>query len=206
MVSSVKRVVSSVKRVVSLVRAELGAVPIRFAVAQAVCGVLPPFVGVRLRTRILRLGGLHIGRGTTVWGRIVIGGSSDPARRLSLGDECMINGGCTFDVAAPIIVGRNVAFGQEVLVVTGGHDVGPSGRRAAALVARPVTIGEGAWLGARAIVLPGVTIGAGAVVAAGAVVTRDVPPDTMVAGVPARQIGDLTDQSDTIDSTDRIER
>lgn len=188
--------VRSVSRVGALVRAELGALPIRFVVAQAVCGVLPPFVGVRLRTRILRLGGLHIGRGTTVWGRIVVGGAADPAGRLSFGDQCMVNGGCTFDVAAPITVGRNVAFGQEVLVVTGGHEIGPPGRRAAALVARPVTIGEGAWLGARAIVLPGVTVGAGAVVAAGAVVTRDVLPNTMVAGVPARQIGDLTDRID----------
>lgn len=178
-------------RIMALVRAELGTAPIRFVFAQAICGVLPPFVGVRLRTRMLRLGGLRIGRGTTIWGQILIGGSPDPARQLSFGDECMINGGCTFDVAAPITVGCNVAFGHEVLVVTGGHEVGPSGRRAGALTARPVTIGEGAWLGARAIVLPGVTIGAGAVVAAGAVVTRDVPPDTMVAGVPARPLGDL---------------
>jgi maltose O-acetyltransferase len=57
---------------------------------------------------------------------------------------------------------------------------------------RPVTIGNGAWLGARCTILPGVNVGEGAIVAAGAVVTHDVPANTMVAGVPARAIRDLS--------------
>jgi maltose O-acetyltransferase len=52
-------------------------------------------------------------------------------------------------------------------------------------VSAPITIGDGAWLGARSTILPGVTIGAGAVVAAGSVVIGDVAPDVVVAGVPA---------------------
>ena len=183
------------RRIGRLVRAEVSTVPLRFLVAQALCGLVPPFLGVRLRPRLLRLGGLRIGRGTTVWGRVLVGGASDPARRLTFGEDCIVNGNCTFDVAAPITVGHNVAFGHEVLVVTGGHVLGPSGRRAADLRADPVVIGDGAWLGARSIVLPGVTIGPGAVVAAGAVVTRDVPADTLVAGVPARPLRDLAVQA-----------
>ena len=54
-----------------------------------------------------------------------------------------------------------------------------------------MTIGDGCWLGARAVVLPGVRIGAGSIVAAGALVTRDVPPNSLVAGVPAKLVRDL---------------
>jgi acetyltransferase-like isoleucine patch superfamily enzyme len=78
-----------------------------------------------------------------------------------------------------------------VLLLTGGHVIGPPGRRAAELTCEPIVVGTGAWLGARVTVLPGVTIGDGAVVAAGAVVTRDVAPHTVVAGVPARHLNDL---------------
>jgi acetyltransferase-like isoleucine patch superfamily enzyme len=59
----------------------------------------------------------------------------------------------------------------------------------------PVEIGEDVWIGAHAVVLPGVRIGSGAVVGAGAVVNRDVPPNTIVGGVPARVIGDRRGKS-----------
>ena len=59
------------------------------------------------------------------------------------------------------------------------------------LVARGITIDDGAWIGSRVVILPGVHVGKGAVVAAGAVVTRNVPPQAMVAGVPARFVRDL---------------
>jgi maltose O-acetyltransferase len=65
-------------------------------------------------------------------------------------------------------------------------------RRAGDLKAEPVTIGDGAWIGARATILPGVTIGGGAVVAAGSVVTRDLPANVLAGGVPARVIRELT--------------
>lgn len=80
---------------------------------------------------------------------------------------------------------------HQVLILTTSHEIGPQGQRAAALEARPVCIGSGAWLGARCTILPGVTIGAGAIIAAGAVVSRDVPANTMVAGIPARVIKSL---------------
>jgi acetyltransferase-like isoleucine patch superfamily enzyme len=68
------------------------------------------------------------------------------------------------------------------------------------LVASPVTIGDGVWVGAGVIVLPGVTIGSGAVVAAGSVVTRDVPANAKVAGNPAKVIGWL--EQETNERTD----
>jgi maltose O-acetyltransferase len=163
----------------------------RLAIAQALAAILPWYVGVRLRVSLFRFAGVHIGRGTTIWGRIHVAGSEDPARKLTIGDECHINGGCHFDVSAPIEISDNATLGHEVLLLTGGHVIGPPGRRAAALTCKPIVVGRGAWLGARVTVLPGVTIGDGAVVAAGAVVTRDVPPHTVVAGVPARHLNEL---------------
>jgi acetyltransferase-like isoleucine patch superfamily enzyme len=59
----------------------------------------------------------------------------------------------------------------------------------------PIRIEDGVWIGSRVTVLPGVTIGAGAVIAAGAVVNRDVPPDTLVGGVPARVLRHLDEPS-----------
>jgi acetyltransferase-like isoleucine patch superfamily enzyme len=79
-----------------------------------------------------------------------------------------------------------VAVGPGVYFITGTHRIGSHTQRAGPVIAAPIRVGDGVWIGARAILLPGVTVGAGAIVAAGAVVTRDVPADTLVAGVPAQ--------------------
>ena len=60
--------------------------------------------------------------------------------------------------------------------------------------AQPITIGEGAWLGAHVVVGPGVTIGARAVIGAGSIVTRDIPPDVVAVGSPCRVVRDITEQ------------
>ena len=112
-------------------------------------------------------------------------------RRLTIGPNCWINVGCRFDLSDDISIGPGVALGHDVLILTSTHRLGDHHRRAAELTVGPVTIDEGAWIGARAVILPGRTIGAGAVVAAGAVVTQDVPPDVMVGGVPARELKPL---------------
>jgi acetyltransferase-like isoleucine patch superfamily enzyme len=164
---------------------------LRLLVALGVTALLPPFALTRIRVRVLRLGGVAVGPGTTVWGKISIAGAREAASNVVIGAECGINGGCVFDAAAPITIGDGVAMGHEVMIVTSGHRPGPPGRRAAQVYAEPVVIGRGAWLGARVVVLPGVEIGEGAVVAAGAVVNRNVEPHTLVAGVPARKVRDL---------------
>jgi acetyltransferase-like isoleucine patch superfamily enzyme len=79
---------------------------------------------------------------------------------------------------------------SKVNLVTAGHPVEPDKRRAY-ITAEPITIGTNVWIGAAATILPGVNIGADAVVAAGAVVTHDVPPASLVAGVPATVIRHL---------------
>ncbi len=75
-------------------------------------------------------------------------------------------------------------------IVTAGHPVSPAERRNGITMA-PVVIGNNVWIGAAATILPGVSIGDNAVIAAGAVVSRNVPADTMAAGVPARVLKQL---------------
>ncbi|MEZ4681175.1 MAG: hypothetical protein R2932_43875 [Caldilineaceae bacterium] len=164
----------------------------RLQLARLALSLLPPYVGSRLRVRVLRLAGLQIGHGTVFWGLPTILGSGDLSRRLRIGRDCWINVGCLFDVNAELILGDRVSLGQEVMILTNGHHIADEERRAGALAARPVVVEDGAWLSTRCTILPGVTVGAGAVVAAGAVVTRSVPANVMVGGVPAQIIRELS--------------
>ena len=102
-----------------------------------------------------------------------------------------MNHRCYFDTRDRISVGARVAFGMEVMVCTSTHEPGDQQRRAGPYTTAPVTIGDGSWIGARALILPGVTVGEGCVVAAGAVVREDCEPGGLYAGVPARRVRDL---------------
>ena len=141
----------------------------------------------RMRCGLLRLCGASIGRRCFVRGGLLIQESFN----LTLGDDVFINAGCCLDLSAPIVIGSRVQMAYQVTLITGGHAIGPHESRAGEHCPAPIYIGDGAWIGARAIILPGVTIGAGAVVAAGALVTKDVPPDTLVVGVPAQPVREL---------------
>lgn len=174
-------------------REETSALQPRILLMQLVAALLPPHVGGRLRGILMRLAGLQVGRHTTILGIPRIIGEGDLGSRLTIGDNVMINIRCHFDLNDKITIGAHTSLGHEVMILTASHVLGPRGRRAGALTTKPVIIGEGAWIGARSVILPGVTIGAGSIVAAGAIVNRDVPPDTLVAGVPARPIRQLED-------------
>ena len=114
-------------------------------------------------------------------------------RDLSIGERSFINRGTFIDAQAPVRIGRNVAIGHNVLLLTSTHTIGPHDCRAGQqTIVAPVTIGDGTWIGAAAAVLPGVVIGAGCVIAAGAVVTSDCEPDGLYAGVPAVRKRDLS--------------
>lgn len=192
-------VASIAARVRRAVREDLGELRLRRSLALAVCGVLPDLVGNRIRTAIIRLGGIHVGRGTTFGGAPSVSGRS----QLRIGRDCWINVAARFDLSATVEIGDRVAIGQEALILTNSHEIGPSESRAGRLANRTVRIGDGTWLGARVVVLPGVTIGAGAIVAAGSVVTRDVPADILVAGVPAVPVRDLAAGVRLVPTADR---
>ena len=109
-------------------------------------------------------------------------------RKISLGKRNVINFGCLLDGRKfHIKVGNDVSIGPEASILTLGHDTqSPTFEDQGG----DVVINDYAWIGFRAIILPGVTIGEGAVVGAGAVVSRDVQPYSIVAGNPATKIGE----------------
>jgi maltose O-acetyltransferase len=189
---SVERNVRSalVQRLVAEGRKEIASLDVRLSLGLFAMRLPPLLVGGRARALILRLAGVDIGPGSAIGGPISIAGVGR-AEGLRIGTECFVNGHCHFYVTDRIEIGDRVALGQEVMILTGTHDTSDPTHRNGPIIARPVTVGSGAWLGARCVVLPGVTIGEGAVVAAGAVVTRDVPAHTIAAGVPAKVLRSL---------------
>jgi acetyltransferase-like isoleucine patch superfamily enzyme len=107
--------------------------------------------------------------------------------RMRIGDRVFVNNGTVIIAVEEIVIGDDVAFAHEVLLIdSDSHGVEGQPHKQA-----PIRIGDGCWLGARSIVLPGVTLGKRVLVAAGAVVTRDVPDDCLVAGNPARVVRQL---------------
>jgi len=107
-------------------------------------------------------------------------------KNLALGREVFINIGCRFQDTGGITIGDGTLIGHGSILTTLNHAVDPD--RRADMLPAPVVIGQKVWLGAGVTVVPGVTIGDGAIVGAGAVVTKDVPPNTIVAGVPAKVV------------------
>ncbi len=108
--------------------------------------------------------------------------------QVSLGEGGFINSGVMLVDNAPITIGDGVLIGPGTQLITASHPLDPDERDKAIDLARPIVVGDRAWIGASAIILPGVTIGDAAVVGAGAVVTKDVAPRTVVAGNPARML------------------
>jgi maltose O-acetyltransferase len=164
---------------------------VRLRLAQIVASPMPKYVGGRVRAQILRLAGFRLGRGTIVFGMPDLTGMGDIYGRLAVGESCLISWGCYFDLEAPITVGNRVGFSPQVSIITSSHDVGSPHSRVGELNPQPIVIEDGVWLGVRCTVLAGVTIHEGAVVAAGALVTKDVPRDTLVGGVPAKILRSL---------------
>jgi acetyltransferase-like isoleucine patch superfamily enzyme len=112
-------------------------------------------------------------------------------RFITIGKRVFINHACSFLDMGGITIEDDVLIGPKVNLITENHPLDPSDRRA--LVSRPIVIKRNAWIGAAATILPGVTIGENSVVAAGAVVSKDVPANTVVGGIPAKFIKYLND-------------
>lgn len=131
--------------------------------------------------------------------RALLGGVAEGARieapfhcaygfNLFLGEGVFLNAGCTILDTAPVRIGKGTLLGPNVQIYCAEHHREASGRLAGLEIAKPVTIGDNAWIGGGAVILAGVSIGEGAIVGAGAVVTRDVPANATVVGNPARVV------------------
>jgi serine acetyltransferase len=168
----------------------------RKVIAEAAARVLPHQTFNRTRTALLRAAGVTIGDHSLLLGPIRITGDGDPCSLISIGSNTIITGPVQMDVGAEVRIGDWVRLGHDVTLLTIDHDIGGYWLRSGTTAYRPIVIGSHSWLASRVTVLPGVTIGESAVVAAGAVVTKDVPPNTMVAGVPARVVRELSENEE----------
>ena len=111
---------------------------------------------------------------------------TDCGKNITVGKNVFINSGCCFQDQGGITIGDGALIGHQVVLATLNHDLNPERRKS--MKAAPIVIGKNVWIGAHATVLAGVSIGDNAVIAAGAVVTKDVPPMTVVAGIPAKTV------------------
>lgn len=105
---------------------------------------------------------------------------------LTIGSRVFINRDAY--IRSNVTIGDGVSIGPFVRLITDSHHIGEVGHRAGPGKIEEILVGEGAWIGAGVTVLGGVTIGAGSIVAAGALVKDNVPPNSIVGGVPAKII------------------
>lgn len=117
---------------------------------------------------------------------------TDCGKNIHIGKNVFINMGCKFQDQGGIFIGDGALIGHNVVLATLNHAKSPQNR--SSMLPAPIHIGKNVWIGANATVLPGVTIGDGAIVAAGAVVTRDIPENTIVGGVPAKVIRTISEE------------
>lgn len=139
-----------------------------------------PFHSVR--NFLYRLCGMKIGRGSTLH----MGARFFQPKNIVIGEDSLIGDHIFLDGRAPLIIGNHVDIASQVMIYNSEHNLTDETNRA---IESPVRIGDYVFIGPRVIIMPGVNIGRGAVVAGGAVVTKDVFEKTIVAGVPAKEIG-----------------
>ncbi len=112
-------------------------------------------------------------------------------KHITIGENVFINHGCSFLDLGGITIDDDVLIGPKVNLITENHPVDPNARKHLDL--KSIHIKRNVWIGAGATILPGVIIGENSIVAAGAVVTKDVPANVIVGGVPAKLIKEITD-------------
>ena len=117
---------------------------------------------------------------------------TDCGKNIHIGKHVFINMGCKFQDQGGIFIGDGTLIGHNVVLATLNHAKSPMDR--STMIPAPIHIGKRVWIGSNATILPGVTIGDGAIVAAGAVVTKDVPENTIVSGIPAKVMRTISEE------------
>ena len=140
----------------------------------------------QVRERLSEIIGSQIDKSTRIFPPLY----TNFGRFIAIGKNVFINHACSFLDLGGITIEDDVLIGPRVNLVTENHPLDPADRKS--LLLKSIVIKRNAWIGAAATILPGVTIGENAVVAAGAVVSKDVPVNTIVGGVPAKHIKHLT--------------
>lgn len=143
--------------------------------------------GYRLRRQLLLLAGMRLARKVVILAPLRTQGK-ETLKRISIGPRTFLNSGARLDASGGLTIGSFVQIGPDVALITSTHPVNFTPGRSRPTITKPIVVEDHVWIGSGATILPGVTIGRGSVVAAGALVTRDVPPLTVVGGIPARPL------------------
>ncbi|GAA4454584.1 sugar O-acetyltransferase [Nibrella saemangeumensis] len=139
----------------------------------------------QVRARLSEITGTEVDASTTVFPPFY----TNFGRFIRLGKNVFINHNCSFLDIGGITIEDDVQIGPCVNLTSENHPLDPGDRKT--VLPKHIVIKQNAWIGAGVTILPGVTVGENAIVAAGAVVSRDVPPNTVVAGVPAKIVKSL---------------
>ena len=135
-----------------------------------------PFMGIKVR--LLRLFGAKVGKGLVIKNNVTI----KSPWNLTIGDDCWLGEGCWIDNLDKVRIGNNVCISQGALLLTGNHDYT---RTSMPYRNAPITIEDGAWIGAKAVVCPGVTVRRHAILTVGSVATKELAEDGIYQGNPA---------------------
>ena len=158
----------------------------------ALSNILPPYWAFNnLRCTLYKIAGANISDKVRIDGPLILSPSSGSpsAKNINIGEGTYLNRRVKISARyQAVTIGAYCLFGPDVLLETSTHSLTEWEGGYRKMIGAPIQIGNRVWIGANAIILPGITIGDNAVVGAGAVVTRDVPPNVVVAGVPARFI------------------
>jgi len=136
----------------------------------------------QIRVRLSEITGQKIDESTTIFTPF----HTNFGRHIKIGKNVFINHACTFLDLGGITIEDDVLIAPKVNLITEDHPLNPGERKI--LVLKSILVKRNAWIGVNATILPGVTIGENSVVAAGALVTKDVPDNTVVVGIPAKVV------------------
>lgn len=140
-----------------------------------------------IKRGLLRMTGMKIGKGTRIVGPLRI----DICSNVTIGEDCWIGRNFAVHGNADVTIGDRCDIAPEVTFATGTHKVGGPERRAGEGYCQPIHVGNGCWLGIRAVLLAGVSIGDGNIIGAGAVLTRSTEANALYAGSPAKKVKDI---------------
>ena len=119
---------------------------------------------------------------------------TDFGKNITVGKNVFINACCHFQDQGGITLGDNCLVGHNVVFATLNHGFAPEERQS--MLPAPIVVGRNVWIGSNSTILQGVTIGDNSIIAAGSVVTKDVPANAIVAGVPARFIRSISPEKE----------
>ena len=152
-------------------------------------------VGSFLRRKLIGLSGVKLGASVVIQGPLVVM-PPRATRTIAIGARSFIGRGTRMGGVAGVTIGKFCQIASEVTFETATHELDYRPGHARPSIQKPIHVGDHVWIGTRAIIMPGITIGDGAVVGAGALVTKDVAPNTVVVGIPAKPIRDVKVLSD----------